>query len=67
MEDLQHGFSSCSTLDKGRIVLDGETEMDIFNNHRDELQAVGVDVTPVSVTIEYLREQGLDVSIVYYL
>ena len=43
------------------LVLDGEP-MDIFNNHRDALQAVGVDVPPVSVTMEYLREQGLDVS-----
>ena len=48
-------------LDKGRIVLDGQP-MDIFNNHRDALQAVGVDIPPVSVTMEYLREQGLDVS-----
>ena len=61
MEDISRMASRLVVLDKGRIVLDGEP-MDIFNNHRDELQAVGVDVPPVSVTMEYLREQGLDVS-----
>ena len=61
MEDISRMASRLVVLDKGRIVLDGEP-MDIFNNHRDELQAVGVDIPPVSVTMEYLREQGLDVS-----
>ena len=61
MEDISRMASRLVVLDKGRIVLDGEP-MDIFNNHRDALQAVGVDVPPVSVTMEYLREQGLDVS-----
>ena len=61
MEDISRMASRLVVLDKGCIVLDGEP-MDIFNNHRDELQAVGVDVPPVSVTMEYLREQGLDVS-----
>lgn len=61
MEDISRMASRLVVLDKGRVVLDGEP-MDIFNNHRDELQAVGVDVPPVSVTMEYLREQGLDVS-----
>ena len=61
MEDISRMASRLVVLDKGRIVLDGEP-MDIFNNHRDELQVVGVDVPPVSVTMEYLREQGLDVS-----
>ena len=61
MEDISRMASRLVVLDKGRIVLDGEP-MDIFNNHRDELQAVGVDVPPVSVAMEYLREQGLDVS-----
>ena len=61
MEDISRMASRLVVLDKGRVVLDGEP-MDIFNNHRDELQAVGVDVAAVSVTKEYLREQGLDVS-----
>lgn len=35
--------------------------MDIFNNHRDELQAVGVDVPPVSVTTRIFPPRtGLD-------
>ena len=42
MEDISRMASRLVVLDKGRIVLDGEP-MDIFNNHRDELQAVGVD------------------------
>ena len=50
MEDISRMASRLVILDKGRIVLDGEP-MDIFNNHRDELQVVGVDVPPVSVTM----------------
>ena len=61
MEDISRMASRLVVLDKGRIVLDGQP-MDIFNHHRDALQAVGVDIPPVSVTMEYLREQGLDVS-----
>ncbi len=46
MEDISRMASRrLVVLDKGRIVLDGEP-MDIFNNHRDELQVVGVDVPP---------------------
>jgi len=36
--------------------------LDIFNHHRHVLQQVGVDVPPVSVLIESLRNRGLDVS-----
>ena len=61
MEDISRMANRLIVLDKGQIVLDGKP-LDIFNHHRDVLQQVGVDVPPVSVLIESLRNRGLDVS-----
>lgn len=61
MEDISRMANRLIVLDKGQIVLDGKP-LDIFNHHRDILQQVGVDVPPVSVLIESLRNRGLDVS-----
>ena len=61
MEDISRMANRLIVLDKGHIVLDGKP-LDIFNHHRHVLQQVGVDVPPVSVLIESLRNRGLDVS-----
>ena len=61
MEDISRMANRLIVLDKGQIVLDGKP-LDIFNHHRHVLQQVGVDVPPVSVLIESLRNRGLDVS-----
>ena len=56
MEDISRMANRLIVLDKGQIVLDGKP-LDIFNHHRDVLQQVGVDVPPVSVLIESLRNR----------
>lgn len=61
MEDIARMADRLLVLDKGQIQLDG-APLDIFNNHREQLQQVGVDVPPVSMLIEYLRERGLSIS-----
>lgn len=61
MEDIARMADRLLVLDKGQIQLDG-APLDIFNNHREQLQQVGVDVPPVSMLIEYLRERGLFIS-----
>ncbi|MDE8715421.1 energy-coupling factor ABC transporter ATP-binding protein, partial [Veillonella atypica] len=61
MEDISSMANRLIVLDKGQIVLDGKP-LYIFNHHRHVLQQVGVDVQPVSVLIESLRNRGLDVS-----
>ena len=40
--------------------MDGKP-MDIFLNHRKELQACGVDVPPLTDTLFYLKNQGIPV------
>ena len=61
MEDISRMANRLIVLDKGKIVLDGKP-LDIFNHQRHVLQEVGVDVPPVSVLIESLRNRGLDIS-----
>ena len=45
-----------------QLSLLGGTPLDIFLNHRQELQAAGVDVPPVSMLMDYLVQRGLPVS-----
>lgn len=61
MEDISRMANRLIVMDKGQAVLDG-VPLDIFNNHRQTLQNVGVDVPPVSVMMESLRERGLNVT-----
>lgn len=61
MEDISRMATRLIVLDKGQVVLDGEP-LTIFKDHRQVLQSVGVDVPPVSVLIESLRERGLPIS-----
>lgn len=61
MEDISRMANRLIVLAKGQVVLDGKP-IDIFNHHRQDLQAAGVDVPPVSLMVESLRQRGLDVS-----
>lgn len=61
MEDVSRMASRVLVFDKGTVVLDGKP-LDIFNHHRETLQAAGVDIPPVSLMIRSLRDRGLEVS-----
>lgn len=61
MDDISHLATRLLVFDKGSIILDG-APMDIFTEHRQELEQVGVDIPPLSITMEYLRSRGLAVD-----
>lgn len=61
MEDISKMANRLLVVDDGKILLDGEP-LDIFMNHRQELQQAGVDVPPVSMLMDYLAQRGLPVS-----
>ena len=61
MDDISRLADRLLVFNKGRVLLDGQP-MDIFINHREELQEAGVDLPPVSITVEYLRSRGLMVD-----
>lgn len=61
MEDISKMANRLLVVDDGKILLDG-APLDIFLNHRQELQAAGVDVPPVSMLMDYLVQRGLPVS-----
>lgn len=61
MEDISRMANRLIVLAKGQVVLDGKP-IDIFNHHRQDLQAAGVDVPPISLMVDSLRQRGLDIS-----
>lgn len=61
MEDISKMATRLLVVDDGKILLDGKP-LDIFMNHREELQTAGVDVPPVSMLMDYLVQRGLPVS-----
>lgn len=61
MEDISKMATRLLVVDDGKILLDGKP-LDIFMNHREELQTAGVDVPPVSMLMDYLAQRGLPVS-----
>lgn len=61
MEDISRMANRLVVLAHGEVLLDG-APLDIFKHHRKELQLAGVDVPPVSVLIESLRQRGLEAS-----
>lgn len=61
MDDISRLADRLLVFNQGRVLLDGQP-MDIFINHREELQEAGVDLPPVSITVEYLRSRGLMVD-----
>ncbi len=62
MEDISRLANRLIVMDKGVVALDGKP-LDIFINHRETLQAAGVDIPPVSILLETLKQRGLDVSL----
>ena len=61
MEDISRMANRLIVMDKGEVLLDGPP-LEIFSNHRDTLQSIGVDVPPVSVLMETLRQRRLEVT-----
>lgn len=61
MDDISRLADRLLVFNQGSVLLDGQP-MDIFINHREELQEAGVDLPPVSITVEYLRSRGLMVD-----
>lgn len=61
MEDISRMASRLIVMHKGQILLDGKP-IDIFVNHKAELQQAGVDVPPLSILLAHLEQRGLPVS-----
>lgn len=61
MDDISRLADRLLVFNQGSVLLDGQP-MDIFINHREELQEAGVDLPPVSITVEHLRSCGLMVD-----
>ena len=61
MDDISRLADRLLVFNQGSVLLDGQP-MDIFINHREELQEAGVDLPPVSITVEHLRSRGLMVD-----
>ncbi len=62
MDDIARLATRLIVMNCGRAVLDG-SPMDIFLRHRDILQQSGVDVPPLTKTLEYLQERGIRVPL----
>ena len=60
MDDIARLATRLLVMHNGRVAMDGKP-MDIFLNHRKELQACGVDVPPLTDTLLYLKNQGIPV------
>lgn len=61
MEEVARLADRLLVMNQGDVVLDGEP-LTIFNNHREELLAAGLDVPNVTALLSYLRGRGLPVS-----
>ena len=60
MDDIARLATRLLVMHNGRVAMDGKP-MDIFLNHRKELQACGVDVPPLTDTLLYLKNLGIPV------
>lgn len=60
MDDIARLATRLLVMHEGRIILDGNP-MDIFLHHRKELQDCGVDASPLTQTLLYLKEKGIPV------
>lgn len=58
MEDISKMAKRLIVVDKGRIILDDEP-LEIFKNKKDILEEAGVDVPPVSLLINEVRQKGI--------
>lgn len=60
MDDMARLATRLIVMHEGEILLDGEP-MDIFLNHREELEFCGVDVPPLTKTLLYLKSRNIPV------
>lgn len=60
MEDISRMASRLIVMHKGHVLLDGKP-IDIFVNHRKELNEAGVDVPPLSIMLDQLAKDGLPI------
>lgn len=60
MDDIARLATRLLVMHKGHLVMDGKP-MDIFLQHRRELQECGVDAPPLTQTLLYLKEKGIPV------
>ncbi len=60
MDDIAKLATRLLVMNHGRCILDGDP-MDIFLHHREELEAAGVDVPPLTKTLLYLKGRGIPV------
>lgn len=60
MDDIARLATRLLVMHKGHLVMDGKP-MDIFLHHRRELQECGVDASPLTQTLLYLKEKGIPV------
>lgn len=60
MEDISRMASRLIVMHKGHVLLDGQP-IDIFVNHRKELNEAGVDVPPLSIMLDQLAKDGLPI------
>lgn len=61
MEDVAKLANRVIVMNQGNICLDG-VPSEIFQQHKDKLNAAGVDVPPLTNLLQYLRQQGLPVD-----
>ena len=61
MEEAAQYAKRLLVMAKGKIVIDGDSA-EVFQNHREALKEVGVDVPQAIKLADILRERGLDIS-----
>ena len=62
MEDISRMANRLIVMHQGQVLLDGNP-IEIFHNDRDALQSAGVDVPPLSQTLQALAERNIPVNI----
>ena len=62
MEDISRMANRLIVMHKGQVLLDGNP-IEIFHNDREKLQSAGVDVPPLSQTLQALAERNIPVNI----
>lgn len=62
MEDISRMANRLIVMHQGQVLLDGNP-IEIFHNDREKLQSAGVDVPPLSQTLQALAERNIPVDI----
>ena len=61
MEEAAQYAKRLLVMAKGKVVIDGESA-EVFQNHREALKELGVDVPQAIKLADILRERGLHIS-----